>query len=214
MKNSLILKQTEMLEKMFDLYNKTFFNEELHDVALTIQTCGRKQNTLGWCSIGTIWVENKKPNGEKEENSYREINLSAEFMNGGIYEVSSTLIHEMVHALNSQRGVKDCNPKTQNHNKHFRELAEQSGLHVERMEKRGWADTSLTPMTYKKIEDFLKEGLIEDVFNFARTAPEKPTVVRKPKRKYFCNCGTKFSSTKDIDATCNVCGQKFDYEEE
>lgn len=215
MKNSIILKQTKMLEKMFDLYNEKYFNGELNDVALTIQSQGRRKLTLGWCSVKEAWEKRKKGHETKDKEVYREINIVAEYLNEGIYRVSETLLHEMVHALNLQRGVKDCNPKTQNHNKKFKELAEQIGLIVEKVEKRGWANTSLSPLMCKAIEDLVKSGELEDVFDTARfTYEEKKPAERKPRKKYSCACGIKFSSTKDIDATCNVCGERFECEEE
>lgn len=60
MKNSIILTQTKMLEKMFDIFNEKYFNGELNDVALTIQSQGRRKLTLGWCSVKEAWEREKR----------------------------------------------------------------------------------------------------------------------------------------------------------
>lgn len=215
MKDSIILRQTEVLEKMFDYFNHNLFGGELVDVALTIQSRGRKLNTLGWCSVNEAWVENNDGQEGKESKVYREINLSSEFMNRGIQEVAATLIHEMVHAFNLQNGIKDCNPKTQNHNKNFKEKAEEVGLVCERVEKKGYAHTYLGPQLIQTVDELVEMHNIPNIFTVARVSfeSEAKKVERKPRKKYVCGCGISFSSAKDINACCNVCGENFEVEE-
>ena len=73
------------------------------------------------------------------------------------YYVVATLLHEMVHYYNYERGVQDCSRGNTYHNKHFRDAAEARGLHVERSDKYGWAITEPT----EELLDFVAKRLIE-----------------------------------------------------
>lgn len=216
MENNIIKKQTEALEGLYNHFNQKYFEGKLPSIALTIQTKGRKE-VYGWCTVGQVWQQQEKVvEGEKEKISVKdffEINLAAEHMNRGVYDVTATLIHEMVHLSNLCKGIKDCNPKTQNHNKHFKEEAERVGLIVEKVEKRGWARTSLSP----ELENEINELVEVDVFNAARVNLEQPQKKRKaskPKITYMCKCGTEFKSTKDLNLICADCNELFEKFEE
>lgn len=204
MKNNIIKQQTLALEGLYSYFNKELFKDELPAVALTIQTQGRK-NCYGWCSVGERW-ECKEAD---LVNRWYEINLSAEYMDRGIELVSSTLIHEMVHLWNGINGINDCNPKTQNHNKHFKEKAEQVGLIVEKMDRKGWAKTSLSD----KLIQLVKDSGIEDVFKAARMMAKKEEKEKKPVNKYVCSCGIVMKSTKELDIICGKCMERFELEE-
>ena len=204
MENNIIKQQTEALELLFDYFNHKLFNSELPAVALTIQSQGRK-SCYGWCSVGERW--------ECKDLDLRikwyEINLSAEYMDRGIEPVSATLIHEMVHLWNGINGINDCNPKTQNHNKNFKAKAEEVGLIVEKMDKKGWATTYLS----ESLKELIKASGIEDVFNCSRMAAEKVEREKKPVNKYVCGCGIVMKSTKELDIICGKCMERFEIQE-
>lgn len=211
MENNIIKKQTEALEGLYNHFNEKSFEGKLPSIALTIQTKGRK-NAYGWCTVGRVWQQQEKIVNDGEEKikikDFFEINMAAEYMNRGVYDIAATLIHEMVHLSNLCKGIKDCNPKTQNHNKHFKEEAERVGLIVEKVEKRGWSQTSLSPELEKEIDELVKV----DVFNVARVNIEQPEKKkREPKAKitYICGCGTEFKSTKDLNLICADCNEEF-----
>lgn len=204
MENNIIKEQTLALEGLFNHFNKELFNGELPAVALTIQSQGRK-NCYGWCSVGERWVCEK----ENETIKWYEINLSAEYMDRGIELVSATLIHEMVHLWNGFNGIMDCNPKTQNHNKHFKEKAEEVGLIVEKMDRRGWASTSLS----EQLVECIKASNIEDVFKAARITVEVEARKKKPVNKYVCSCGVTMKTRKELDIICGKCMERFELEE-
>ena len=210
MENNIIKQQTVALEELFNYYNEKLFEGKLPSVALTIQSRGR-QNCYGWCSVGERWICKKDDENEGIQNKWYEINLSAEYMDRGIELVSSTLIHEMVHLSNLVNGIVDCNPKTQNHNKFFKELAEKVGMIVERVERRGWATTFLSD----NLKSIVKESNVEDVFKAARIEPDREDKERekKPVNKYICGCGVVMKSTKELDIICGKCMERFEVEE-
>ena len=62
-----------------------------------------------------------------------------------------TLIHEMAHLSNAQKGIKDCNA-IQYHNREFKKAAEALGLIVERVQGKGFAKTVLGERAKAAIE--------------------------------------------------------------
>lgn len=212
MENNIIKRQTEALEGIYNHFNQKLFDGRLPSIALTIQSKGRK-NAYGWCTTGQVWQQQEKINDGEETKvdvkDFYEINMSAEHMNRGVYDVTCTLLHEMVHLSNLCKGINDCNPKTQNHNTKFKEEAERIGLAVEKVEKRGWARTSLTPQLEEEIDRIVEI----DVFNAARVnieAPQKKKKVSKTRITYCCKtCGTEFKSSKDLNLFCGDCEQPF-----
>lgn len=91
----------EELHKAFDLLNKNQFNGELPEPAILIQHQGKHKNAYGWCSLDRIWSDT-----QKKENRH-EITICAEYLNRPLYELMSTLLHEMVHLHNILNGIKD-----------------------------------------------------------------------------------------------------------
>lgn len=215
MENNVIKRQVEALEGLYNHFNERLFEGRLPSIALTIQSKGRK-NAYGWCTVNEVWEQQEKvtPNIEEGEvtnvevKNFHEINMSAEHMNRGVYDVTSTLLHEMVHLSNLCKGIKDCNPKTQNHNAKFKEEAERIGFQVEKVEKRGWARTILTP----ELEKMIDEVVVIDVFNAARVNIAPPTKKKKEtkaKLTYICGCGNELKTTKDLNLICGDCNEEY-----
>lgn len=204
--NNILQRQTEILCVMYRDFNVALFENSLDDVAITIQSKGRR-NCYGWFTLDKVW-SGESSNENRDEGTYNEINISAEHMNRGIYEVAGTLIHEMVHYCNFKNGIKDSNPKTGNHNKDFKELAEKVGLVVEKSEKHGYSTTYLSDELKKKIDEF---NYI-DCFNVARISAtkEKEKKEKKPQKKYRCGCGVEIKTTKELEIICARCNEKFE----
>ena len=120
-----IVKKTE---KMFDLFNKHFYNSELTRPAITVSPDGGR-GAYGWCSIHEIW----NASGEK----YREINLCAEYLDRPIFELAATLLHEMAHLYNLLHDIQDVSNNGYYHNMKFKATAEAHGLHIEKHQKYG-----------------------------------------------------------------------------
>lgn len=122
------------LYRAFDHFNKTFADNKLPKVVITIQESGRK-NALGWYGKG-FWADRACG------TSACEINISAEHMNRSASSILETLLHEMAHLHNSINNIRDVS-SGQYHNKRFKEAAELFGLKVARFGNRGWAETAL-----------------------------------------------------------------------
>jgi DNA-directed RNA polymerase subunit RPC12/RpoP len=75
--------------------------------------------------------------------SSHEINISANYFQRGGKELLNTLLHECVHAINSENGIKDTSKKI--HNKHFKSTSEKVGMFCSnRCTKLGYSNTKFT----------------------------------------------------------------------
>ncbi len=186
------------LERDYQFFNQELFGAGLDlNVIITIQSRGRK-NALGWHWAG------KWKNGDT--TALAEINLSAEDLKtGDPYEI---LIHEMAHHLNHQKGIKDVS-RGQYHNKRFKETAESAGLEVKRVGNVGWGITALGDLAKAKLLKFTPQ---KEVFAFLRV---HETGSKEPKhKKWSCSCGVNVRvGRRDFDATCNLCGMRFELTE-
>ena len=137
------------LNKIFDLLNEEFFENELSRPTITIQSTPR---AYGHFSLREdTWVS--------KLGGTHEINIGAGTLSRPIEEVVSTLLHEMVHYYNYERGVQDCSRGNTYHNRKFREEAERRGLIVEHSDKYGWSLTSPSDL----LLDFVSENDLSDI---------------------------------------------------
>lgn len=198
----------EELHKAFYLLNKHKFNEELTEPAILIQTSGKHKNAYGWCSVDKIWCDS-----EKKEHRH-EITICAEYLNRPLYEMISTLLHEMVHLHNILNGVKDVSRGNTYHNKKFKQTAEAKGLIINFNEKIGWSISELNEETKSLIDTF---NLSQEAFNIARRGEgieEGKTKKKSSMRKYTCpECGTSIRATKEVNVICGECDIPFILEE-
>ena len=195
------------LNKIFDLLNETFFENELSRPTITIQSTPR---AYGHFSLREdTWVS--------KLGGTHEINIGAGTLSRPIEEVVSTLLHEMVHYYNYERGVQDCSRGNTYHNRKFREEAERRGLNVEHSDKYGWSHTSPSDL----LLDFVLENDLSDIlinrneysgFQIGGTGthngtPITPTAKKSSSRKYICPCcGTSIRATKEVNIGCLDCG--------
>ena len=102
------------LNKIFDLLNAEYFENELSRPTITIQSTPK---AYGHFSLkDDTWVSTIG-------NSH-EINIGAGTLARPIEEVIATLLHEMVHYFNYQNGIQDCSRGNTYHNKRFKAAAE------------------------------------------------------------------------------------------
>ena len=195
------------LNKIFDLLNETFFENELSRPTITIQSTPR---AYGHFSLREdTWVS--------KLGGTHEINIGAGTLSRPIEEVVSTLLHEMVHYYNYERGVQDCSRGNTYHNRKFREEAERRGLLVEHSDKYGWSHTSPSDL----LLDFVLDNDLSDIlinrnefsgFQMGGTGthsgtPITPTAKKSSSRKYICPCcGTSIRATKKVNIGCLDCG--------
>lgn len=78
-----------------------------------------------------------------------EVVVVAEYLNRSPQDIVGTLLHEAAHALNFERGIRDCS-RSQYHNQHFKSAAEELGLQVTQVPHYGFAQTQMLPETPKK----------------------------------------------------------------
>lgn len=214
---------TAELNRLFALFNEHYFDNEIETPVITIQTNGHKKLTMGWCTVRKVWAE------KGGDNSYYEICICAEYLSRDINGICATLLHEMVHLYNQQRGVNDCSRGNSYHNKVFRDTAQARGLIIGYTHKYGWTTTTLN----SEAVEFIKENANEDAFAIARTTPfylGKPKggkngdggeggdgETQKPKtstRRYVCpKCGAIVRATKELNIICGDCSVKFIQEE-
>ncbi|MBQ9970252.1 MAG: SprT-like domain-containing protein [Oscillospiraceae bacterium] len=195
------------LNKIFDLLNEEFFENELSRPTITIQSTPR---AYGHFSLREdTWVS--------KLGGTHEINIGAGTLSRPIEEVVSTLLHEMVHYYNYERGVQDCSRGNTYHNRKFKEEAERRGLIVEHSDKYGWSHTSPSDL----LLDFVLENDLSDIlinrnefsgFQMGGTGTHSgtsitPTAKKSSSRKYICPCcGTSIRATKKVNIGCLDCG--------
>jgi predicted SprT family Zn-dependent metalloprotease len=200
------------LQRMFRLLNKTYFNGELERPVIAILT-DTTSGAYGWISVNKVW-------SSKDNAWFREINLCAEHLNRPVELVITTLMHEMCHLLNIQRGVQDTSRGGTYHNQKFKEVAESRGLVVGKSDKYGFCIT--TPSD--AFADLVKQNCRAGCFKLERAktyrdgtpkvtttgADGKEKTVTRTKqssRKYICaKCGVTVRATKEVNIVCGDCG--------
>ncbi len=199
------------LEKMFRAINQDLFNGEVDEPIITIQST---PGTLGHVTVDKVWKR-------REEEEHHELNISAETMSRPIEDVCATLIHEMVHLINIQRGIQDCSRGGTYHNRKFKEEAEKHLISIEKDERYGWTITSPTEALIGYIvaqgwEDFQMNrsaglsawrpiGGAKAGSGGAVDTGEAPKT-KQSSRKYVCpSCGLIIRATKVVRVMCMDC---------
>lgn len=190
----------EKLENLFSKFNKQFYNGELETPVITVSPDTTK-GAYGWCTSWKAW---KKAGTDDKDAGYYEINMCAEHLNRDFTELCGTLLHEMVHLWNLQNNVQDTSRGGTYHNKKFKEVAEQHGLHIEQHPKHGWTITTLNEVGQAFIE---KIG--DTSFQLYRDSDAKIKAKKSSKqssRKYICPvCGAIIRATKEVHVICGDC---------
>jgi len=104
-------------------------------------------------------------------------------------EIFATLLHEAVHAVAFERGIKDTSRQGRYHNARFRAIAEELGLETGRNPPFGWSSTALAPGTtalYRGTLRALTEALGDHRDH--STAPRDPPT-RQCEVTLMCDCG-------------------------
>lgn len=194
------------LEKIFRALNADWFDGELEEPIITIQSTPR---AYGHVTVGKVWY--------RKDEQRHELNMGAETVNRPIEEVCATMMHEMVHLYNIAHGVQDCSRGGTYHNKKFKAEAERRGLHIEHHERYGW---TITTPSEELIDYIISKGWGEIRMNrgfgwvpppsggakaggsTGSTPPKKPSSTRK----YHCPCcGNSVRATKAVRIMCMDC---------
>ena len=198
------------LSRVFNELNNYYFDGELEEPVIIIQTGGKNSGVLGWFITKRIWT-----NRDTGELKY-EITVVAEYLSRPVMEIVSTLLHEMVHLYCTMNSIKDTSNGPVYHNKKYKAEAEKHGLEVEKHSKYGYAVTRANPDTISFLQGINIDG---SAFNWVRNdkpssedgEEEKPKKKRKKPNKYVCNgCETEITSKKPVHATCIECNLPFE----
>jgi len=196
---------------MFRLLNATYFNGELERPVISILT-DVTSGAYGWISVAKLW-------NSKDNAWFREINLCAEYLNRPPELVITTLMHEMCHLLNIQRGIQDTSRAGTYHNRHFKEAAEVRGLIVLKDPKYGYCATKPSPEFTELVKTKCRTGCfkLERLKTYRDGTPKVTTTggdgrektvsrTRQSSRKYICKkCGIIIRATKEVNVICGDC---------
>jgi ribosomal protein S27AE len=200
------------LQRMFRLLNKTYFNDELERPVIAILT-DTTSGAYGWISVNKVW-------SSKDNAWFREINLCAEHLNRPVELVITTLMHEMCHLLNIQRGVQDTSRSGTYHNQKFKEVAECRGLVVGKSDKYGFCITTPSDAFTELVKQNCRAGCfkLERTKTYRDGTPKVTTTgadgrektvtrTKQSSRKYVCSkCGVTVRATKEVNIVCGDCG--------
>jgi rubrerythrin len=201
------------LQRMFKFLNGYYFNNELERPVITILT-DSTSGSYGWISVNKVW-------SSTDNAWFREINLCAEYLNRPAKLVITTLMHEMCHLYNIQRGVQDTSRSGTYHNQEFKDVAENRGLIVEKDKTSGYCITKPSPEFAELVKKNCRAGCFK--LNRAKTYKDgtpkvtttgtdgkEKTVTRtkQSSRKYICpKCGVSVRATKEVNVICGDCGE-------
>jgi len=196
------------LERAYRHFNKELFAGALSACMITIQRPPRG-NILGWTSAAKIWRHQNSNEGRLE------LNVCPHIFHEPVEAIFEVLIHEMVHAFNSQHGIRDCSAN-QYHNGKFRDRAVVVGLSVSKVGYHGWAKTEIAKggNAEKAIQSLNPK---KEVFAFARQSlmlagdnpPPPQGKSRKKPAKWSCGCQNAWVGANEFEATCKKCGRDF-----
>ena len=192
------------LQRNFKMLNNTYFNGELEKPVITVLT-DSTSGAYGWLTLNKVW-------SSKDETWYREINICAEYLNREPEEIITTLLHEMCHLYNVEKGIQDTSRGRMYHNSRFKEVAERSGLLVEKHDKYGYCITTpseeLTALVKKKTRagcfklaraKTYRDGKPKTTTKGSDGKEKTVSRTKQSMRKYICNtCGIIIRASKDI----------------
>ena len=132
------------LEKIFRALNAKYFNGELEEPIITIQSTPR---AYGHVTVAKAW--------QRGDTTRHELNIGAGTLARPIENLVASTLHECVHLWNLQNGIQDCSRGGQYHNKKFKEAAEARDLKISYDPRIGW---SITEPTDALCESILEQG--------------------------------------------------------
>ena len=199
------------LEKMYRQLNKDFFNNELEEVLITIQST---RNAYGHVTTRRIW-------NSKNGLSRYELNIGAGTLDRPIENVVSTMLHEMVHIYHLMNDIQDTSRGNTYHNKKFKAKAESVGLIIDYDQRIGYSITSpsdslilyICEQGWTDIDMNRDEGIsfggTGKGGNSAAPTPTAPTKKPSSTRKLQCPCcRNSVRATKSVNISCGDCMEK------
>lgn len=200
-------KTIEQMEKIYDGFNKEFYDGELPDVVFTVEEC-KKGNAMGYVIKYPCWE-----NVETGELHYQ-LTITSNFVDVPMERFAEIILHEMAHIYNNINygDGEDCSKNGKKHLDLFKETAESHGLEVGAFDKKaGYGFTELSENALVFLNEMEPvEGY--GTYKYTPIVDEEKEKVQKTKYKYACTCGNKFTITTEVqEVVCN-CGQKMSVE--
>jgi len=184
---------TAQIERMFRSLNDGLFDGMLPTPILHFhdQHKSRTSTEEKWESQGELRYE---------------IGLSIDVINFSIEELTSALLHEMIHLYCHEIGIQDTSRGGTYHNGKFKDVAESYGLICSKDEKRGWTTTPseelvdfIADQGWNEIQIFREENAVET---------EQKDLSQKTLFLYGCpQCGPRIQATRNVGFLC-TCGAK------
>jgi len=145
------------LENAYHFFNYELFGGELPEKMVLLLDSPRKNYAGFYCA--RVW----RPLDREEEPPLGQITVCSSVLGEGVEAVLEVLLHEMVHARNLHLGIEDTDPKTQYHNRHFRDVCLIAGLSCgTRHLQRGYAATSLNARALQAIRAFKPRSMLSE----------------------------------------------------
>ena len=215
--NATIQSAIDELQRNFKKLNEIYFNSELEKPVITILS-DSTSGAYGWISVHKVW-------SNKENQWFREINLCAEYLNRPAELVITTLLHEMCHLSNIQNNIQDCSRSGSYHNAKFKEVAEKSGLLVEKSAQYCYCITKPSDDIINFVKDNCRVGCfkLERIKTYKNGTPKTTTTgtdgkektvtrTKQSMRKYHCpKCELIIRASKDVSGKlmCLDCNEIF-----
>ena len=210
----------QYLKKIFRLLNEQIFDNELEDVQIVLSNSSR---CYGYYTLNkSTWIGNSCG----QEFHHHEIGISAQYLSSEGRDITTlvgVLVHECVHALGEQRGIRTCSRNNVYHNRRVRDLAEEHGLIVEHSEKYGYSHTSCGD----RLLQFCIDNDLQDIqlnrssdyyiaVGGSSPSPGGSTVTttrRSSSYKLLCpSCGCTVRATRlGVRLMCIPCGEEMQY---
>jgi len=139
-----------------------------------------------------------------------EVLITLDGLAGSAVEIFATLLHEAVHAVAFERGIKDTSRQGRYHNARFRAIAEEIGLEAGRDPPFGWSSTALAPGTTALYRETLR-ALTEALGDHRDHSPALGDArARRREVTLICDCGHRVrpAHRQSIrEAICTRCNQ-------
>lgn len=172
----------------------------------------RGSGQRGGLVLGHLAPDRWQPAGDAGAGGelVHELLIAGEGLAMGAEEVFGTELHEAAHALALARGIADSSRDGRYHNHHFKTLASELGLLVERDAHLGWSTTSLAPATRERYAPTI--AAIAAAITRHRL-PEPAVGAGRNLRAATCACPRRIRvAARTLQAgaiTCELCGEAF-----
>ena len=187
--NSSVNKQ---LEKMFDVFNKEFFDAELETPLFRLESN---------CNKDGAFISDAVINQGKVYS--HEIVIPVKILNEDIEKIAVCLLHNMIHYYAFINDFKVCSRGDSYHNKKFKSIADFCGLTCKYDRLTGWITSSNS-----KFSKLCKS------YGFSKTWSNRYTADKKKpgnnSKRYVCPCcKTIIRATHYVNVICAECNEKF-----